>query len=65
MGHDDGGWDRAIGLDNRGGPFRYSAFTGNGPGPAELPGPTSTEVHVVAPPAPKGKVSADADRATR
>jgi hypothetical protein len=30
MGQDDGGWDRAIGLDNRNGDFRYSGFTGSG-----------------------------------
>jgi hypothetical protein len=42
MGHDDGGWDRTIGLDDRGGPFRYTSFTGSNPGPAELPGPRST-----------------------
>ena len=28
FGHDDGGWDRTFGLDNRGGEFRYAAFTG-------------------------------------
>jgi hypothetical protein len=43
MGHDNGGWDRTIGLDNRNGPFRYTSFTGSGPGPDTLPGPTSTE----------------------
>ncbi len=43
IGQDDGGWDRVIGLDNRSGPFRYTGFTGFGPGPEELPAPTSTE----------------------
>jgi hypothetical protein len=48
MGHDNGGWDRTIGLDNRipeGGeaPFRYTAFTGTGPGPTNLPGPVVIE----------------------
>ncbi|HWB03491.1 MAG TPA: LamG-like jellyroll fold domain-containing protein [Verrucomicrobiales bacterium] len=38
MGHDNGAWDRTIGLDNRNGDFRYSSFNGNGiivgsPGP--------------------------------
>ena len=46
MGHDDGGWDRTIGLDNRnaGDPFRYTSFIGNGrPVIGELPGPDNTE----------------------
>lgn len=46
IGHDNGGWDRVIGLDNRpapDAPFRYTAFTGNSPGPLELPGPESFE----------------------
>lgn len=30
MGHDNGGWDRTIGLDTRNGGFCYSAFIGNG-----------------------------------
>jgi hypothetical protein len=30
FGHDDGGWDRTFGLDNRNGPYRYAAFNGNG-----------------------------------
>ena len=30
MGHDNGGWDRTIGLDNRNGGFRYTSFIGNG-----------------------------------
>jgi len=44
MGHDNGGWDRAIGLDNRDGGYRYTAFAGTSSpqvvGPS--PGPTST-----------------------
>jgi hypothetical protein len=43
MGQDDGGWDRAIGLDNREGDFRYTSFIGNGPPVVGLPGATSTE----------------------
>ncbi|MGK0185446.1 MAG: hypothetical protein ACI9R3_001224 [Verrucomicrobiales bacterium] len=46
MGHDNGGWDRTIGLDNRnaGDPFRYTSFIGNGrPVIGELPGPESTD----------------------
>src|SRR5678815_3075473 len=56
MGHDDGAWDRVIGLDTRttpeGGPLedgtlRYSAFTGtNNRGPTQgdpVPAPTSTD----------------------
>lgn len=46
MGHDDGGWDRTIGLDNRDdGTFRYTSFVGNGaplPGGDTPPTPTST-----------------------
>lgn len=30
FGHDDGGWDRTFGLDNRNGAFRWAAFTGAG-----------------------------------
>jgi hypothetical protein len=30
MGHDNGAWDRTIGLDNRNGPYRYASFNGNG-----------------------------------
>lgn len=55
MGHDDGAWDRAIGLDTRvtaeGGPMvdgtlRYAAFTGtNNRGPTQGdPAPTPTSV---------------------
>ena len=34
FGHDDGGWDRTFGLDNREGDYRWAAFTGGaGPGP--------------------------------
>ena len=44
MGHDNGGWDRTIGLDNRNGQFRYTSFTGIGrPVVGDLPGPDSTE----------------------
>jgi len=46
MGHDDGGWDRTIGLDTRDdGVFRYTSFVGNGPplpGGEPPPTPTST-----------------------
>jgi hypothetical protein len=46
LGHDDGAWDRTIGLDNRNpATFRYTTFTGtaNNSGPLEgTPGPTST-----------------------
>ncbi|MCB1097802.1 MAG: choice-of-anchor D domain-containing protein, partial [Verrucomicrobiae bacterium] len=38
----NGGWDRTIGLDNRNGPLRYSAFTGTGP-ITGTPAPESTE----------------------
>ena len=42
FGHDDGGWDRTFGLDNRNGDFRYAAFTGGArPGPTET---TGTEI---------------------
>ena len=41
FGHDDGGWDRTFGLDNRQGEFRYAAFTGGaGPGPTASTGAT-------------------------
>jgi hypothetical protein len=43
MGHDDGGWDRAIGLDSRNGPFRYTSFIGNGDPVVGLSAPVSTE----------------------
>ncbi len=44
MGHDNGGWDRTIGLDSRNGQFRYTSFTGFGrPVVGDLPGPESTE----------------------
>ncbi len=43
IGHDNGGWDRAIGLDNREGELRYSAFIGNGRPVVETPGPENTE----------------------
>jgi hypothetical protein len=45
MGHDNGGWDRAIGLDERGGAFHYTAFTGGDRYPLTEPPstPTSTE----------------------
>jgi hypothetical protein len=46
LGHDDGAWDRVIGLDNRNpGAFRYTTFTGdaNNSGPLEnTPGPVNT-----------------------
>jgi hypothetical protein len=46
MGHDDGAWDRTLGLDNRNPAiFRYTAFTGdaNNSGPVEgSPAPTNT-----------------------
>ena len=42
FGHDDGGWDRTFGLDNREGDYRWAAFTGGaGPGPTPA---TSTPV---------------------
>ncbi len=43
MGSDDGGWDRTIGLDNREGAFRFTAFSGNGVPIANTPEPESTE----------------------
>jgi hypothetical protein len=44
MGHDNGAWDRTIGLDSRNGQFRYTSFTGFGrPVVGDLPGPESTE----------------------
>ncbi len=42
FGHDDGGWDRAFGLDNRNGEFRYVAFTGNGV-TGDLPTPVTPD----------------------
>lgn len=48
LGHDNGAWDRTLGLDNRlPAVFRYTSFTGNDPvnnsGPVEgTPGPAST-----------------------
>lgn len=45
IGHDDGGWDRTIGLDNRDdGSFRYTSFIGNGPPLLGTPGPESADV---------------------
>lgn len=51
FGHDDDGWDRSFGLDNRQdccepkGPLRWAAFTGGaGPGPTqEIPGAEITD----------------------
>ena len=43
MGHDDGGWDRTIGLDNRDGDFRYTAFVGDRRPVVDTPGPENTE----------------------
>ena len=44
LGHDNGGWDRTLGLDNRNGQFRYTSFTGFGrPVVGNLPGPANTE----------------------
>ena len=44
MGHDNGGWDRTLGLDSRNGQFRYTSFTGFGrPVVGDLPGPANTE----------------------
>lgn len=43
IGHDDGGWDRVIGLDDRFGAFRYTAFIGNGRPVVGTPGPANTE----------------------
>lgn len=42
MGHDNGGWDRTIGLDNRNGSFRYTSFTGIGRPVVGAPGPANT-----------------------
>ncbi len=41
MGHDNGAWDRSLGLDNRNGAFRYTTFTGAGP-MGGTPGPVNT-----------------------
>lgn len=44
MGHDDGGWDRTIGLDTRdNGVFRYTSFIGTGAPVPDTPEPTSTD----------------------
>ncbi|MGY8688715.1 MAG: LamG-like jellyroll fold domain-containing protein, partial [Verrucomicrobiales bacterium] len=45
MGHDDGGWDRTIGLDarNAGDGFRYTSFIGNGRPVVGTPGPESED----------------------
>ena len=43
MGHDNGGWDRTIGLDNRSGDFRYTSFIGNGRPVLGAPGPEDTD----------------------
>ena len=43
MGHDNGGWDRTIGLDNREGDFRYTSFIGNGRPVVGTPGPESVD----------------------
>lgn len=43
IGHDNGGWDRVIGLDNRSGDFRYTSFIGNGRPIPGTPGPRNTE----------------------
>ncbi|MFN0125063.1 MAG: LamG-like jellyroll fold domain-containing protein [Verrucomicrobiales bacterium] len=42
LGHDNGGWDRTLGLDNREGDFRYTTFVGNGPPIAGTPTPENT-----------------------
>jgi hypothetical protein len=42
MGHDNGGWDRTIGLDNRSGSFRYTSFTGIGRPVVGPSGPANT-----------------------
>lgn len=44
IGHDDGGWDRVIGLDNRYNSFRYTSFVGNGSPLEGTPEPISTDV---------------------
>jgi hypothetical protein len=38
FGHDNGGWDRTFGLDNRNGPYRYTAFDGGASGVGPIPG---------------------------
>jgi len=43
MGHDNGGWDRTIGLDNRNGDFRYTSFIGNGRPVLGTPGPENID----------------------
>ncbi len=43
IGHDNGGWDRVIGLDNRFGDFRYTSFIGNGRPVPGTPVPRSTD----------------------
>jgi hypothetical protein len=44
MGHDNGGWDRTIGLDTRdNGEFRYTSFIGNGRPVLDTPAPENTE----------------------
>lgn len=42
LGHDDGGYDRTIGLDTRNGGFRYVGFIGTGDPPPGAPAPKST-----------------------
>ncbi|NIP94391.1 MAG: LamG domain-containing protein, partial [Akkermansiaceae bacterium] len=42
MGHDNGGWDRTIGMDNRNGPIRYTSFVGNRRPVVGPPGPANT-----------------------
>jgi hypothetical protein len=40
LGHDNGGWDRTVGLDNRGtGGFRWTSFIGNGNPVPNTPAP--------------------------
>lgn len=43
MGHDNGGWDRAIGLDFRTGGLRYTSFTGVGRPVVGTPRPRSVQ----------------------
>ena len=44
MGHDNGGWDRTIGLDTRDtDEFRYTSFVGNGRPVLGTPGPESVD----------------------
>ncbi len=44
IGSDDGGWDRTIGMDDRGvGGLRYTTFIGNGEPLANTPTPTSLD----------------------